>query len=88
MLYGKNETNRLFSHYHRLCYKTCIVGGQVWPRCHVSDITMDILVAGKGRGGMFLFVSSLLFLFLFLPCPLLSSPLLYLYLFSLGDNTK
>ena len=41
-----------------------------------------ILVAGKGRGGMFLFlVSSLSFLFLFIPCPSLSSLLLF-YLFS------
>ena len=39
-----------------------------------------ILVARKGRGGMFLFssVSSLSFLFLFLPCPSLSSPVLSL----------
>ena len=35
-----------------------------------------ILVAGKSSGGMFLFlVSSLSFLFLFLPCPSLSSHL-------------
>ena len=37
-----------------------------------------ILVAGKGRGGMFLF----------LPCPSLSSPLLSLLSPSLGDDTK
>ena len=39
-----------------------------------------VLVAGKGRGGMFFIssVSSLSFLFLFLPCPSLSSPLLSL----------
>ena len=52
-----------------------------------------ILLAGKGRGGMFLFllVSSLSFLFLFLPCPPLSSPLLSLlslFSLSLGDDTK
>ena len=39
-----------------------------------------ILVAGKGKGGMFFVfissVSSLSFMFLFLPCPPLSSPLL------------
>ena len=47
-----------------------------------------ILVAGKGRGGIFLF---LLFLHFhscsFLPCPSLSS-LLSLFSLSLGDNTK
>ena len=38
-----------------------------------------ILVAGKGRGNVFIsFVSSLSFLFLFLPCPSLSSLLLSL----------
>ena len=39
-----------------------------------------ILVAGKGRGGMLFIssVSSLLFLFLFLLCPSLLSPLLSL----------
>ena len=42
------------------------------------------LVAGKGRGGMFLF---LLFT-LFLPCPSLSSPLLSLFSLFLGDDTK
>ena len=52
-----------------------------------------ILVAGKGRGGMFFIssVSSLSFLFLFLPCPSLSSPvLIFLSLFSLslGDDKK
>ena len=46
-----------------------------------------ILVVGKGRGGMFLF---LLFLH-FLSCPSLSSPqlsLLSLFSLSLGDDTK
>ena len=50
-----------------------------------------ILVAGKDRGGMFISsVSSLSFLFLFLPCPSLSSLLILLSLFSLslGDDTK
>ena len=52
-----------------------------------------ILAAGKGRGGIFLFLQCLHFhsWFLFLPCPPLSSPLLYLlslYPLSLGDNTK
>ena len=52
-----------------------------------------ILVVGKGRGGMFFIssVSSLSFLFLFLPCPSLSSPLLSLlslFSLSLGDDTK
>ena len=52
-----------------------------------------ILVAGKGRGGNVFIssLSSLSFLFLFLPCPSLSSPLLsllYLFSLSLGDNTK
>ena len=49
--------------------------------------------SGKGRGGMFFIssVSSLSFLFLFLPCPSLSSPLLSLlslFSLSLGDDTK
>ena len=48
-----------------------------------------ILAAGKGRGGMFLF---LLFLHChslsFLPYPSLSSPLLSLFSLSLGDDTK
>ena len=51
-----------------------------------------ILVAGKVEGECFIFfVSSLLFQFLFLPCPSLSSLLLSLLsLFSLsqGDDTK
>ena len=45
-----------------------------------------ILIAGKGRGGMFLFL-----LFLFLLCPSLSSfllSLLSLFSLSLGDDTK
>ena len=49
-----------------------------------------ILVVGKGRGECFS-VSSLSFLFLFLPCPSLSSPLLSLlslFSLSLGDDTK
>ena len=53
-----------------------------------------VLAAGKGRGGMFLF---LLFLHFHsfssfsLPCPFLSSPLLSLlslFSLSLGDHTK
>ena len=51
-----------------------------------------ILVAGKGRRGIFISSVSLLsFLFHFLPCPSLSSPLLSLlslFSLSLGDNTK
>ena len=51
-----------------------------------------ILVVGKGEGISFIpSVSSLSFLFLFLSCPSLSSPLLsHLSLFSLslGDNIK
>ena len=51
-----------------------------------------ILAAGKGRGGLFLFLaSSLLFIFLFLPCSLLSHllySLLSLFSLSLGDDTK
>ena len=53
-----------------------------------------ILVASKGRGGMFFISSvffSLSFLFLFLTCPSLSSPLLSflsLFFLSLGDSTK
>ena len=52
-----------------------------------------ILVAVKGRGvgGGISFVSSLSFLFLFLPCPSLSSSLLSLlplFSLSLGDDTK
>ena len=47
-----------------------------------------ILVAGKGRGNVFIsFVSSLSFLFLFLPCPSLSSLLLSLFSFS-GRRNK
>ena len=51
-----------------------------------------ILVAGKGRGNVFISsVSSLSFLFLFLLCPSFSSPLLSLlslFSLSLGDDTK
>ena len=51
-----------------------------------------ILVAGKGRGNVFISsVSSLSFLFLFLTCPSLSSlllPLLFIFSLSLGDDTK
>ena len=50
-----------------------------------------VLLAGKGRGGGDIFissVSSLSFLFLFLPCPSLLSPLLSLFTLSLGDDTK
>ena len=59
-----------------------------------SWVRPAILVAGKGREGMFLFLLFLhfpAFLFLFLPCPSLSSPLLSLLsLFSLllGDDAK
>ena len=54
---------------------------------------LGILVAGKGRGGNVFIssVSSVSFLFLFLPCPSLSSPLLYLlclFSFSLGDDPQ
>ena len=50
-------------------------------------------VVGKGRGGNVFIssVSSLSFLYLFLPCPSLSSPLLSLlslFSLSLGDDTK
>ena len=48
-----------------------------------------IVVAGKGRGEMFIF---LLFLHFhscsFLPCSSLSSPLLSLFSLSMGDDTK
>ena len=53
-----------------------------------------VLVVGKDRGGNVFIssVSSLSFLFLFLPCPSLSSPpllsLLSLFSLSLGDDTK
>ena len=51
-----------------------------------------ILVAGKGRGECLISsVSSLSFLFIFLPCRSLSSPLLSLlsrFSLSLGDDTK
>ena len=48
-----------------------------------------ILVADKARGGNVFIVSSLSFLFLFLPCPSLSSfllSLLSLFSLSLGDD--
>ena len=51
-----------------------------------------VLIADKGRGGCFISsVSSLSFLFLFLSCPSLSTPLLSLlsiFSISLGDDTK
>ena len=51
-----------------------------------------ILAAGKGRRGVFISsVSSLSFIFLFLPCPSFSSPLLSLlslFSLSLGADTK
>ena len=51
-----------------------------------------VLAAGKGKGGMLLFllssVLSLSFISLFLPYPSLSSTLLSLFSLSLGDNTK
>ena len=51
-----------------------------------------VLVAGKGRGGMFVFHLLIHFiLVLFLPCSSLSSPLLSLlslFSLSLGDDTK
>ena len=50
------------------------------------------LVAGKGRGGggdiIISSVSSLSFLFLFLPCFSLASLLLSLFSLSLGDDAK
>ena len=55
---------------------------------------LAIPVAGKSRGeggAVFFSVSSLSFLFLFLPCPSLSSPLLFhlsFFSLSLGDDTK
>ena len=75
-------------------------------RCHVSFVTRDvqlilayswarpaILVTGKGREVMFLFLLFLHFhsFFFFLPCPSLSSLLLSLlsiFSLSLGDDTK
>ena len=66
------------------------------PGCPI-DIVLSwarpvILVTGKGRGGnVFSSVSSLSFLFHFLPCPSLSSPLLpllSLISLSLGADTK
>ena len=48
-----------------------------------------ILVAGKGRGGCFYFFCFFTFILVFfLPCPSLSSSLLSLFSFSLGDDTK
>ena len=53
----------------------------IWAR-------LAILVAGKGRGDVFIsLVSSLSFLYLILPYPSLLS-LLSLFSISLGDNTK
>ena len=79
--------------------------GRVVQRCHVSYVTGASnwywLTVGQGllslkqvraEGGSFISsVSSLSFLFLFLPCPSLLSPLLSLLSLSslsLGDNTK
>ena len=72
---------------------SCILCHQgVQLRLAYSWARPTILIAGKDRGGMFISsVSSLSFLFLFFPCPSLSSPLLYLlslFSLSLGDNTK
>ena len=56
--------------------------------------TRPILVAGKGRGGGNVFISSvslISFLFFFLLCSSLSSlllPLLSLFSLSVGDDTK
>ena len=48
-----------------------------------------ILIVGKSKGGMFLFLLFLhLHSFSFLPCLSLSSPLLSLFSLSLGDHTK
>ena len=48
-----------------------------------------ILVAGKGRGEYSISpVSSISFLFLFLPCPSISSPPLSHFSLSPGDDTK
>ena len=54
-----------------------------------SWVRPAILVAGKGRGWFISSVSSLSFLFLFLPClfPSLLS-LLSLFFLSLGDDTE
>ena len=77
--------------------------GQVWWRCRVFYFTRASIrnwltvgqgllsfVAGKDRGGNVFIssVSSLSFLFLILPCPALSYPLLCLFSLSLGDDTK
>ena len=63
-----------------------LILGSSWAR-------LAILVAGEGRGwNVFISsVSSLSFLFLFLPCTSLSSPLLsllFLFSLSLGDDIK
>ena len=66
---------------------------------HPTDIGLQLgkacylfCVAGKGRGNVFISsVSSLSFQVLFLPCPSLSSVLLFvlsLFSLSLGDDTK
>ena len=79
---------------HNLCR-----GDLVRQRCRISFVILAyswarpaILAAGKGRGGMFLFLLSLHFhSFSFLPWPSFSSlPLSLLSLFSLsqGDDTK
>ena len=78
-------------------------GGRVWRWCTLSHrgvqlilayiwARLAILVAAKGEGIVFISsVSSLSFLFLFLPCSCFSSPLLSLlslFSLSLGDDTK
>ena len=57
------------------------MGKQCWSQA--------VLVSGSWGHSVLLFsVSSLSFLFLFLPCRSLSSPLLPLFSLSLGDDTK
>ena len=56
-----------------------------------SQARPAILVAAKGRGGMFLFLlflHAVSFLFLCFSCPSLSLPLLSLFSLVLGDDTK
>ena len=63
-----------------------------WLRLDCSWTRRTILAAGKGRRWMFFFSVSLLsFIFLLLPCPFLSSPLLsllILFFLALGEDTK